>query len=283
VDNASTDDTVSIVHEFPKVMCLQLDRNIGFGKANNVGFRRAMDDGAHFVFLLNQDAYIKEDTIELLVKYAQHDGSYGVLSPLHLNGDGSHFDARFLSYAVSGSSDIFFDLYQGTLKEIYPTDFVNAAAWLITRKCLETVGGFDPLFHMYGEDADYCVRVHQCGLKVGLVPSAVAMHSRMSGPQQYESSWDRRWSNLTRMSDRVKNRSVLALKEPSRSFGRQFASITIDRVRDFLQALLDLNLHYAAVVTLGYFKTFKELPKIRRHRKISLRPGPNWLQLEDGR
>jgi hypothetical protein len=39
------------------------------------------------------------------------------------------------------------------VKDVYDVGFVNAAAWLVTRECLEKVGGFSPSFFHYGEDA----------------------------------------------------------------------------------------------------------------------------------
>ena len=53
-----------------------------------------------------------------------------------------------------------------------------AAHWLITRKCIDTVGGFSPSFYHYGEDNNYIHRTNYWKLKVGIVPSAKAVHDR---------------------------------------------------------------------------------------------------------
>ena len=51
VDNASTDDSVEVIHQvFPQVELLLLKQNIGFGRANNIGIRMAYDAGATHVF-----------------------------------------------------------------------------------------------------------------------------------------------------------------------------------------------------------------------------------------
>ena len=54
--------------------------------------------------------------------------------------------------------------------------FINAAAWLIHKKVFETVGGFDPIFHHYGEDNNYCQRVNFHNYKIGVVPEAHIFH-----------------------------------------------------------------------------------------------------------
>ena len=62
------------------------------------------------------------------------------------------------------------------LLPIYETTFVNAAAWLISKKCLLAVGGFDPLYPHYGEDTDYIQRAQYFGFKIGIVPSVKIWH-----------------------------------------------------------------------------------------------------------
>lgn len=58
VDNSSTDETVSFVEDnFPNVILLRQALNLGFGQANNIGIRYALDIGAENVFLLNQDVF----------------------------------------------------------------------------------------------------------------------------------------------------------------------------------------------------------------------------------
>ena len=68
VDNASTDDTLSILQEeYPKAIVRAMDKNLGFGQANNIGLRYALDNGYDYVLLLNQDAWLLLDTIEKLI------------------------------------------------------------------------------------------------------------------------------------------------------------------------------------------------------------------------
>ena len=53
---------------------------------------------------------------------------------------------------------------------------INAATWLIPKNTLETVGGFDPMFFMYGEDDNYCQRVQYHGLNIGITPNCLIKH-----------------------------------------------------------------------------------------------------------
>ena len=178
VDNASTDDTVARVKELGVSAVVTNGRNLGFGRACNEGMRRALDSGAWAVFLLNQDACVEPDTLGLLAAAAERHREYGVLSPVHEDGEGTDLDARFRQYMAEGAPSFLADRDGQRVAEVYPVPFVNAAAWLVTRPALERVGGFDPVFFLYGEDVDYCRRCALHALRVGVVPSAHARHLR---------------------------------------------------------------------------------------------------------
>ena len=101
VDNGSDDNTrQKIKEDFPAAELIVSDLNIGFGQANNMGIKKAYADGASHFFLLNQDAWIEQDTIEKLVAQQQKNKEYGVLSPLHLNGQGMALDFEFSTCIV---------------------------------------------------------------------------------------------------------------------------------------------------------------------------------------
>tara|TARA_Y100000385_G_scaffold285336_1_gene345074 strand:- start:4 stop:924 length:921 start_codon:yes stop_codon:yes gene_type:complete len=181
VDNGSTDGTQELIQEkYPEVDFGQSAENLGFGRANNIGIKKAYENNADYVFLLNQDAWIEPDTLEKLIKVAGNNVSYGILSPMHLNGKGTALDLKFSSYlSPNNCANLISDfILSKERKEVYSTQYVNAAAWLLTRKCIEVVGGFNPLFHLYGEDDNYLQRVLYHDLKVGIVPNSIIYHDR---------------------------------------------------------------------------------------------------------
>ena len=93
IDNGSTDGTLPLIRtDFPQVRIVETGENLGFGAANNIGLRMALDEGYAFAYLLNQDAWLEKDTLEKLV--AAHKPEWGVLSPMQLNAGGKR-DKRF--------------------------------------------------------------------------------------------------------------------------------------------------------------------------------------------
>ena len=178
VDNASADGTVSAIKEkYPDVEIIETGANLGFGKANNIGFKKALQGNADYVFLINQDVWIETDTIQKLIDAAKTNKDFGVLCPFHLLPGNSKLEWHFSTYiSPEKCPDLYSDIYFRRTKEIYQLEFVNAAAWLIDKRTLLEVGGFDPLFPHYGEDDDYCNRLVYKKIKMGVVPSAIITH-----------------------------------------------------------------------------------------------------------
>jgi GT2 family glycosyltransferase len=180
VDNASTDDTVSYIKtNYPEIYLIESSKNLGFGKANNIGLKYALEHDVDYVYLLNQDAWVEFDTIEILIQCHKNNPAYGILSPVHVTASKKKLDPVFAE-ACSNSQcpGLISDLYFGTLKEVYDIISVMAAHWLISLKCLKTVGGFAHIFPHYGEDNNYLHRVKYHNFKVGIVPIVKAVHDR---------------------------------------------------------------------------------------------------------
>lgn len=181
IDNCSKDGSQEVIKtKYPEVELILSEKNLGFGKANNIGIKKAYDNGADYVLLLNQDVWIESNMIEKLVEYHQKNTDFDIISPIHLDGSGNNLDYNFSTYINSTDcKDLISDIYMNQIKpRLYEVKFVNAAAWLLTRKCIETVGGFNPLFYHYGEDNNYIDRLHFHGLKMGICPIAKICHDR---------------------------------------------------------------------------------------------------------
>ena len=172
VDNASTDDTRHILKaEYPKAIVRAMDKNLGFGQANNVGLRYALDNGYDYVFLLNQDAWLLPDTIEKLIIAQKQHPEYWVLSPLQMNTAQGGVEKQFGVYCKKNKIQLNLDVPQ-------QVDFVNAALWLIPIECIKIVGGFDPIFPHDGEDVDYANRVRYWKGCIGVVATVQGFHER---------------------------------------------------------------------------------------------------------
>lgn len=177
IDNMSTDGTIDFIRaNYPEVICLPQTTNLGFGQANNVGLRYAIEQNADYALLLNQDAYIHPDMFHELL--SQSDGK-SLFSPIHLNGDGTLLDANFKQNTLSrAKNSLFDDLLTGSLRPSYEVDYVNAACWFLPLSLIKSVGGFSPLFKQYSEDDNYVHRLHYHHYRLFVVPTAFVRHDR---------------------------------------------------------------------------------------------------------
>jgi len=271
VDNNSSDGTVSFIKKnFPKITILQQNKNLGFGAANNIGISHALKNGAEYVFLLNQDAYLEPNTVERLIKCHEENTDFGILSPIHLNGNATKLDYNFSKYIAVNKKLQYDALKQLFSQQIYEVPFVNAAAWLLPRKTLEKIGGFDPIFYHYSEDVNYCQRVLFHKLKIGIVPEVYALHDRelrskmiiknkTEKLEHLERSLKQKWSdiNIEAENDIIKKKQSL-LKQTLKLFIKLMINDTIFNINKYM--LLN-NI----------------LPEIRKSRKKNKEVGLHYL------
>jgi GT2 family glycosyltransferase len=198
VDNASTDGSADAVAErFPAVKLVRLDRNVGFGRANNVGLQESR---GRFLLLLNPDVTVEPGCVERLADTMLVRPDVGAVSPRVKRPDGSLDLAARRSfptpatalYRFLGLSRLFpkssrFNRYNmGHVPEdsAHEIDAGTAACLLVRRAAIERVGFFDPDYFMYGEDLDLCFRLKTAGWKVYYLPSAEAVHVKGAATRQ---------------------------------------------------------------------------------------------------
>lgn len=198
VDNASNDGTVEYIKKhYPEIHLIESKENLGFGSANNIAMRYALDNGCDYVFLLNQDAWVEPDTFEKLIEIHHRHPEYGLLGPVQVNAEKTMVLDGVIRCLINPDNvnvTVFSDLMIGKVDEVYPVAEISAAAWLLPRLTLETIGGFDPVFLHYGEDWNYLSRVLYHKMKVGLTPHLKVVHDckvHVDRPEGYTMEFDK--------------------------------------------------------------------------------------------
>ena len=177
VDNGSTDGTPDYIAKiFPDVKVIRNKENLGFGAANNIAIKEAVEKGYDFVYLLNQDAWLLPDAMQALVDAARRGRKWAVLSPLQMQADGVAYDPQFGRRNAPK---------EGRTKP-YRVRRVMAAHWLLRLSALAHTGMFAPIFEHYGEDDNLCARLRASGWKIGVVPTAKGIHDRAQREEPIE-------------------------------------------------------------------------------------------------
>jgi GT2 family glycosyltransferase len=243
-----------IEKNYPDAILIKLNNNKGFGQANNIAMAYALKHDADYIYLLNQDAWIKPDTLKILIDLQQRYPEYGIISPIQITANEDNLDANFLYTCTNKCRKFMSDLYFKTVKEIYEVNEIMAAHWLITRNCLLSIGGFSPVFFHYGEDINLQHRAIYHGFKTGICPITCAIHDRA-----FRKDSKQKIMYLKYVSFLINNTNVNLDQKDK----------IIANIIFFLKQIIDVY-KYRSIKPVGYlFKALFAFPKIYKYNKIT--------------
>jgi N-acetylglucosaminyl-diphospho-decaprenol L-rhamnosyltransferase len=179
VDNGSSDETTGLLaREFPNAVHLRLPENIGYGRANNQAMQQALDGGAEFVALINNDVTLSPGWLEKLVRAARARPDFGLFCGTLLFRDREIVNSTGLTMDFFGRArDRDFRL---SLQDLHRPDGpvlgVSGGAALLRATMLRAAGLFDPDYFAYYEDVDLSLRAAALGFGSYYVRDAVARH-----------------------------------------------------------------------------------------------------------
>jgi len=181
VDNGSRFPTLEpLAEEFPDIIPVQLDRNYGFTGGCNRGIERAMELGADYVFLLNNDTLIHEDAVPELVRAMDVHPDAAIASALLVNPDGPKIVQSYKNWMHRDRAQLErpFDSvpFEEDHRATAVTEFVPACAILMRTKALREIGLFDERLFTNWEDYDLCARIADHGWKILVVGAAEVAH-----------------------------------------------------------------------------------------------------------
>ncbi len=190
VDNDSKDGSKAMLdEEFPDVIKIYNDKNVGFGTANNQGFEVAT---GHYVLILNPDTIIQEDTIELCHAFMQANKNAGALTVKMIDGTGKYLPEskrgfptiRNSLFKLTGlaklfpNSSFFNGYYLGHIDSVkaHPVDVLPGAFVFTTKEVLDKIVGFDEDYFMYGEDIELSYQIQKTGVENYYIPTTSIVH-----------------------------------------------------------------------------------------------------------
>ncbi len=192
VDNGSTDGSVAkLSAEFPRATILALDKNLGFTGGNNTGIQYAMNRGADYVWLLNNDTIADSGALSLVDAFRKADVGIAGSKIYFAPGHEYHKDR----YAKNELGKVFWyagglidwsnmyashrgvdEVDTGQYDEITETPFVTGCSMMIRREVVEQIGVLDNRFYLYLEDLDYGLRAKAKGFRLLYYPKSVIWH-----------------------------------------------------------------------------------------------------------
>jgi len=189
VDNASTDDTVTVLRErFPQAELIENRENRGFAAATNQAMAAASGET---LLLLNPDTLLPPNALSELLHVADAHPEAGLIAPKLLNPDGS-LQPSCRRFPTVGAA-LFRHTLLGRLfprnrwaavyvmaewghDEVREVDWASGACLLVRRDLYETIGPLDEGFFWGSEDVDYCYRARAAGRQVLYTPRPAIVH-----------------------------------------------------------------------------------------------------------
>ncbi len=163
--------------DFPKTVVINNAKNFGFARGVNIGIKRALEEGAEVVMLLNNDTIIKKPFLKVLSTEMMKSPAVGIIGPaicfekmgktvFDIGGFVNMWTGRTHHEEVESTTEYM------TRKVPY----ITGAAMLIKKEVFSAVGLFDKHFFLYYEDVDFCLRAREKGFDVEVVPSVSVYH-----------------------------------------------------------------------------------------------------------
>lgn len=182
VDNASEGDDVKVLKEgySDYISIIENEQNLGYAEGNNTGIRVALEHGADYVLVLNNDTVVDPDFLSYLVEFAEKDPKAGVMGPkvfymdrpdiLYYTGSRVRWFTGLPQPRGKGKRD------KGQFDVPSYTDAITGSCMLIKREVLEKIGLLPTDYFLQWEDVDFSTNARRNGFKCLYVPKAKIWH-----------------------------------------------------------------------------------------------------------
>ncbi len=188
VDNGSNDGSAGkfkeIARQNSKINLILKPKNLGFSGGANVGIRKALEQKADYVLLLNNDTRVNPSFLTHLVRVALSDPNIGILGPkVYYEGQdrvlycaGSRVIKALGQPLLRGLGQV----DRGQFDRQEPVGFISGCCLLIKKEVIEKIGLLDESFFAFFEDLDWNIRAQQSGYQSVYVPSSIIWHKGSS-------------------------------------------------------------------------------------------------------
>ncbi len=223
VDNASTDDSEARIRSSrPDVEFIQSGENRGYAGGHNIGIRYALDHGADYVWVLNNDIVVRPEALTASVAVAEADPKVGIVGSSQFQSLEPWQDAELYITAArhAGRRDVMVSCPGHKDPSGYShhrVSFVSGGALLLRSEMLRQVGAFDERYFHYAEEVDLNERASAAGWHIVLACNSHIWHARgKSLPAQSPQALYYRARNHLLMRRKLAGRRVwkTLLREP---------------------------------------------------------------------
>ena len=180
LDNASTDGSAEAIRAaYPEVTVVPLAENKGYAGNNNVGIAVALERGADWVLVLNEDTVLDPACLREMITAVLPHPDVGITGPMVY-----HFSEPTIIQSAGGAMNRNLHAWhraenepdQGQFQEVEAVEWIHGCAIMVRRDVFEQLGMLDERFFYYWEETELCLRTRRGGWRILFVPAAKLWH-----------------------------------------------------------------------------------------------------------
>lgn len=185
VDNSETMDCYnSLINQFKEYKIIRANENLGYANGNNIGIRYALDNGADYICVLNNDVAVEKDFLSKIVRVLNQNKDVGIAGPCICE-----YKDRSKVQCAGANISLYTGLtkrisrgmvYDNSNKENAEVDFLGGASFVCKREVFEKVGLIPENYFLFFEETEFCIKAKKNGYRLLCVYESKIYHKGSS-------------------------------------------------------------------------------------------------------
>lgn len=195
IDNNSEDGSYErLKQKFTDIEIIQTEKNLGYAGGNNVGIEYALDQGAEYVAILNNDICVEKNFLNIIIQEMEKNKNIAISGPAvcEWNSDivqsaGAMINLYNAESKVLNAGKKYFDLQS----ERIICDYISGACLIVRASLMNQIEKIPEMYFLFYEETEWCLQAIRKGYEVCCIPSARIWHkesssvSKVSNLKQY--------------------------------------------------------------------------------------------------
>lgn len=183
IDNNSNDDSIELIRKSqPDIEIIKTQKNLGYAGGNNFGIKHAIEKGAEYFWILNNDTVVDSNALKPMIDILLNNKKIGIVGSIIMRNKAKEkiWFAGGLYNRFKGYTSHYLENQNisSVNKPLTPSkyDFVSGCSWVITKKTVDKIGLLDESLFLYYEEIDYCIRAKKAGIDFVMCPGSIVYH-----------------------------------------------------------------------------------------------------------
>lgn len=180
VDNGSSDECIKKLESFISndITFIKNSQNTGYAAGNNIGIKYAIENGADYISIVNNDVIVNENTFAHSIEILDSDENIGVVGPViidayskQIQSSGANIDYSKASVDLIKRGEDF-----SPLNSLIECDYVGGACMIFTPKLIKKIGLIPEKYFLFWEETEWCLNAKKAGLKICCIEDSSVEH-----------------------------------------------------------------------------------------------------------